>query len=49
MDFLQPATWADAGPRTIQKSLDQLLISVASEIDEGRAAMGAPPPPPRAT
>jgi len=45
----KPATGADAGPRTIQKSLDQLLISVASEIDEGRAAMGAPPPPPRAT
>jgi CheY-like chemotaxis protein len=43
----KPATGADAGPRTIQKSLDQLLISVASEIDEGRAATGAPPPPPR--
>ena len=43
----KPATGAGAGPRTIQKSLDQLLISVASEIDEGRAATGAPPPPPR--
>ena len=43
----KPAAGADAGPRTIQKSLDQLLISVASEIDEGRAATGAPPPPPR--
>ena len=37
----------DSGPRTIQKSVDQLLISVASEIDEGRAAAGVPPPPPR--
>jgi len=36
-----------SGPRTIQKSVDQLLISVASEIDEGRAAAGVPPPPPR--
>jgi CheY-like chemotaxis protein len=45
----KPATGADASPRTIQKSLDQLLISVASEIDEGRAATGAPPPPPRTT
>ena len=45
----KPATGADAGPRTIQKSLDQLLISVASEIDEGRAPTGAPPPPPRTT
>jgi CheY-like chemotaxis protein len=39
---------AGSGPRTIQKSVDQLLISVASEIDEGRAAAGGPPPPPRA-
>ena len=31
-------------PRTIQKSVDQLLLSVASEIDEGRAAAGVPPP-----
>jgi CheY-like chemotaxis protein len=38
---------AGSGPRTIQKSVDQLLISVASEIDEGRAAAGMPPPPPR--
>jgi DNA-binding response OmpR family regulator len=38
---------AGAGPRTIQKSVDQLLLSIASEIDEGRAAAGAPPPPPR--
>ncbi len=45
----KPATGADAGPRTIQKNLDQLLISVASEIDEGRAPTGAPPPPPRTT
>ena len=35
------------GPRTIQKSVDQLLLSIASEIDEGRAAAGAPPPPQR--
>ena len=35
------------GPRTIHKSVDQLLISVASEIDEGRAAAAIPPPPPR--
>jgi CheY-like chemotaxis protein len=34
-------------PRTIQKSVDQLLLSIASEIDEGRAAAGMPPPPPR--
>ena len=34
-------------PRTIQKSVDQLLLSVASEIDEGRAAAAMPPPPPR--
>jgi Domain of unknown function (DUF4388) len=38
---------AGSGPRTIQKSVDQLLISVASEIDEGRAAAGGPPPPSR--
>jgi len=35
------------GPHTIQKSVDQLLLSIASEIDEGRAAAGAPPPPQR--
>ncbi|HTY78772.1 MAG TPA: DUF4388 domain-containing protein [Candidatus Bathyarchaeia archaeon] len=35
------------GPRTIQKSVDQLLLSIASEIDEGRAAAAAPPPPQR--
>lgn len=38
---------ADSGPRTIQKSVDQLLLSIASEIDEGRAGAVAPPPPPR--
>jgi CheY-like chemotaxis protein len=38
---------AGSGPRTIQKSVDQLLISVVSEIDEGRAAAGMLPPPPR--
>lgn len=38
---------AGAGPRTIQKSVDQLLLSVASEIDEGQAAAGMPPPPQR--
>jgi len=38
---------AGSGPRTIQKSVDQLLISVASEIDEGRAEAGVPPSPPR--
>jgi DNA-binding response OmpR family regulator len=38
---------AGFGPRTIQKSVDQLLLSIASEIDEGRAAASAPPPPPR--
>lgn len=38
---------AGSGPRTIQKSVDQLLLSIASEIDEGRAAAGVPPPPPR--
>ena len=45
----KPATElpAGSGPRTIQKSVDQLLISVASEIDEGRATAGVPPPPPR--
>jgi CheY-like chemotaxis protein len=37
-----------AGPRTIQKNLDQLLLSIASQIDEGRVPGGAPPPPPRA-
>ncbi len=44
----KPATElpAGSGPRTIQKSVDQLLISVASEIDEGRATAGVPPPPP---
>jgi len=36
-----------ASPRTIQKSVDQLLLSVASEIDEGQAAAGVPPPGPR--
>ena len=29
---------AGSGPRTIQKSVDQLLLSIASDIDEGRAA-----------
>lgn len=38
---------ADSEARTIQKSVDHLLLSVASEIDEGRAAAGVPPPPPR--
>jgi DNA-binding response OmpR family regulator len=38
---------AGSGPRTIHKSVDQLLISIASEIDEGRAAAAMPPPPPR--
>ena len=38
---------AGSGPHTIQKSVDQLLLSIASEIDEGRAAAGVPPPPPR--
>jgi CheY-like chemotaxis protein len=41
----KPATATDTGPRTIHKNLDQLLISVASEIDEGRAPTGTPPPP----
>ncbi|HMB36814.1 MAG TPA: DUF4388 domain-containing protein [Methylomirabilota bacterium] len=36
-----------ASPRTIHKSVDQLLLSVASEIDEGQAAAGVPPPGPR--
>ena len=39
---------AGSGPRTIQKSVDQLLLGIASEIDEGRAAASAPPTPPRA-
>jgi DNA-binding response OmpR family regulator len=39
---------AGSGPRTIQKSVDQLLLSIASEIDEGRAGVAVPPPPPRA-
>lgn len=39
---------AGSGPRTIKKSVDQLLLSIASEIDEGRAAAAVPPPPPRA-
>ncbi len=38
---------AGSGQRTIQKTVDQLLISVVSEIDEGRAAAGMPPAPPR--
>jgi DNA-binding response OmpR family regulator len=38
---------AGSGPRTIHRSVDQLLISIASEIDEGRAAAAMPPPPPR--
>ena len=38
---------AGSSPRTIQKSVDQLLLSVASEIDEGQAAAGMPPPPQR--
>ena len=38
---------AGSGPRTIQKTVDQLLLSIASEIDEGRAAAAMPPPPPR--
>jgi hypothetical protein len=38
---------AGSGPRTIQKSVDQLLLSIASEIDEGRAGVAVPPPPPR--
>ena len=44
----KPAAEPEGGaPRTIQKSVDQLLLSIASEIDEGRAAAGMPPPPPR--
>lgn len=45
----KPAAELPAGtaPRTIQKSVDQLLLSIASDIDEGRAAAGMPPPPPR--
>jgi CheY-like chemotaxis protein len=44
----KPAAEPEGGaPRTIQKSVDQLLLSIASEIDEGRAAAGVPPPPPR--
>jgi hypothetical protein len=42
-----PELPAGSGPRTIQKSVDQLLLSVASEIDEGQAAAGMPPPPQR--
>ena len=38
---------AGSGPRTIQKSVDQLLLSIASEIDESRAPAGAPPSQPR--
>lgn len=38
---------AGSSPRTIEKSVDQLLLSVASEIDEGQAAAGMPPPPQR--
>jgi len=44
----KPAAEPEGGaPRTIQKSVDQLLLSIASEIDEGRAAAGVPPPLPR--
>jgi DNA-binding response OmpR family regulator len=44
----KPAAVLPAGSegRTIQKSVDQLLLSIASVIDEGRVA-GAPLPPPR--
>jgi DNA-binding response OmpR family regulator len=38
---------AGAESRTIQKSVDQLLLSIASEIDEGRTAAGVLPPPSR--
>lgn len=38
---------AGSEARTIQKNVDQLLLSIAAEIDEGRAAAGVPPPPPR--
>ncbi len=42
----KPAAEPEGGaPRTIQKSVDQLLLSIVSEIDEGRAAAGTPPPP----
>lgn len=43
----KPAAELPAGSevRTIQKSVDQLLLSIASEIDEGRATAAAPPPP----
>ena len=37
---------AGSEARTIQKSVDQLLLSIASEIDESRAAAASPPPPP---
>jgi hypothetical protein len=42
----QPAeeSSVSSGPRSIQKNLDQLLLSIASHMDEGRAAAGAPPP-----
>jgi len=45
----QPSAELPAGSeaRTIHRSVDQLLLSIASEIDEGRAAAGVPPPPPR--
>lgn len=45
----KPADELPAGSevRTIQKSVDQLLLSVASEIDEDRGAAGVPPPQPR--
>jgi hypothetical protein len=44
----KPGAELPAGcPRTIQKSVDQLLLSVASEIDEGQATAGMPPPPQR--
>jgi CheY-like chemotaxis protein len=36
-----PAGQAPPGPRTIGKGIDELLLTIASEIDEGRAA--APP------
>ena len=45
----KPAAELPAGSeaRTIQKSVDQLLLGIASEIDEARAAARVPPPPPR--
>ena len=45
----KPAAELPAGSetRTINRSVDQLLLSIASEIDEGRAAARVPPPPPR--